>query len=152
MTKLEWAELSKEIDDTPNWNKELYKIKNGKRVRKHNLALAHWRILYNDGSVFNGPKGYGDIRRKNIKSISVVSNDKAIHTVKVKDDSFLIRLRNLIKNDQKVDFGNLEPKRCFVLATKGNIAFVWDDGDIDELKEWGDQEPYRKPTLRNDEN
>jgi len=159
MSKVKWVELSKEIDDTPKWLKELYKTeiisKKKFRVKKHNLAIDTWRVLYNDGSHIDGPKGYGDLKRKGVKSISVLSNNKPIHTVQVKDDFFVIRLRNLIRGlageGEDSLFGHLDPKRCFVLATKGNIAFVWDDGDIDELKDWGDQEPYRKPTYLSDE-
>ena len=146
MTKHNWEKLTKEIDDKPKWNVELYKEK------IHDFAFAYWRVIYNDGTVVDGPPvKYPDLQRTNVKSISVVIDNKALHTVQVKDDFFLIRRRNLSREigvdpeDEVRPFGMIDPKRCIVLATKGNIAWVWDDGDIDELSDWGDQSPYRKP-------
>ena len=48
MTKVDWKELSREIDDKKVWNKDLYKKK------KHDFAFAEPRVLYNDGSYVDG--------------------------------------------------------------------------------------------------
>jgi len=149
LTKVNWTKLSEEIDNKPTWNKILYKTdKTGKRVRIPNFINATWRVSYNDGSYVDGPKDYGKLNRKDIDSISIVIGDKILHTVKVVDDQFVIRLRNAAlgfggAGDDGGNFSIADPKRVFILSTVGKVDFVWDDGDIDELPNWGDQEPYR---------
>ena len=154
MTKVDWKELTKEIDDKPTWNETLYQVDEDNNViRMGDFAFANWRVIYNDGTVVDGPKGYADLKRTDVKSISVVFDNKVLHTVKVVDDFFVIRRRNMSRGLGNGDpnlannFGMIDPKRCIILATKENIAWVWDDGDIDELKEYGDQSPYRPVKL-----
>ena len=154
MTHVEWSELTKEIDDKPTWNRTLYKIekvgKKFKRVQTVDIAKSLWRVVYNDGSHVDeipNDKGYLTLKRKDVKSISVVLNGKVIHTVQVKDDWFAIRRKNLSHQipelvGQADEFRVDNPKRAFVLATHDLIAYVWDDGDIDELDDFGDQAPY----------
>ena len=146
MTHIDWDELTKEIDDKPTWNAELYKLKT------MDFANATWRIVYKDGSHVDGSNkpnddAYLHVKRKGVKSISVIYDGKPIHTVQVNDDWFAIRRKNLAHrvNDgrKEEDQATVEnPKRGFVLATHGLIAYVWDDGDIDELDDFGDQAPY----------
>jgi len=155
MTKYIAADLDKEIAaDIKAWNKELYKKDNkGHRIETEDLGKATWRIVYNDGGHVDGPKGYADLKRTNVKSISVVSNGKVLHTVQVVNNFFAIRIRNFVKGlvGEAAEYGWIHPKRVFILCTKGNIAFVWDDGDIDELTEFGKHNPYRPIKLRADE-
>jgi len=146
MTHVNWHELTKEIDDKPEWNKTLYKKKT------MDFAQATWRIVYKDGSHVDGSNkpnddAYLHVKRTGVKSISVIYEGKAIHTVQVKDDWFAIRRKNLgrfmsqfVGTDEEFTIKN--PKRAFILATHGAIAYVWDDGDIDELDDFGDQAPY----------
>jgi len=145
MTKVIWKDLKKEIQDKPKWADTLYKEKNGKRIQLTDLGKATWRIIYNDGKTVNGPKGYGKLSRSNVKSISIVDEGGTVlHTVQVKNNKFLICLRSMYRNRPGLDFHN-NPKRCFILSTDGKIDYIWDDGDIDEMTEWGDEEPYTKP-------
>lgn len=147
MTKFKWIEIAKGMENTTEWNKELYKH------RITDLGKAVWRVMYNDGSHVDGMAGYADLKRTDVKSISVIVDGKPIHTLAVKEDRFFIRLRNLARGivggDSEFNFQN--PKRVFILASKNSIAFVWDDGDIDELTQWGDKEPYTMPPLRSEE-
>jgi len=149
-------QLGKEMDDPATWNPVLYKAdKNGERIQIADLGQATWRVIYNDGKAVDGPKGYADLARKNVKSISVIDvNKKVLHTIDVKKDKFIIRLISLTMNfarPGKIDrelgqrvgnHGFTNPKRCFLLATPGEHCYVWDDGDIDQLDEWGDHTPY----------
>jgi len=170
MTKVKWKELSKEMENIKPWVETLHKetqipnplYKNPdfpdepktipKRVQLTDLGKASWRVIYNDGTIIDdnhkeAPNGnYDKIPRTNVKSIGIVDEGGTVlHTVQVKNDKFLICMRNLIRpfRDNQT-FQN--PKRCFILATDGTIDFIWDDGDIDELDQWGDKEPYTKPT------
>ena len=61
----------------------------------------------------------------------------------VTNDVFAFRMRNLARGlVGEADIGFHKPKRCIILYTEGEIAWIWDDGDIDELPTWGDQAPY----------
>lgn len=150
MTKVKWADLKKAIQNKEAWANEMYKEKKGKRVKLTDLGFSKWQVLYNDGSTvtddFNsGTSLYKDIKRQGVKSISILDNNgKILHTVQVVNDKFLICLRNSVRARDGVSFG--DPKRLVILATEGEYDFVWDDGDIDELTQWGDEEPYTKPT------
>lgn len=179
-------ELGKEMDDVKNWNKTLYKEKkDGTRLQLINFqdGSGTWRVTYNDGTVVDGSKGYGELERTGVKSISVINNGQPVEgaSVDVVDDKFIIRnigmVRHVFKGGTKmteqeireiwaaiqsgeehlhdpnkvnqvkelvrsvqVKFTN--PKRAMLLATKGTHMYVWDDGDIDILHEWGDHTPY----------
>ena len=145
--KVKWTELTKEIDNKKVWNDDLYKEKDGKRIQLTNFKDAKWRVIYKDGSVVDddGKGNYAKLKRSGVKSIGIVDGSGTVlHTVQVVNDKFLICLRNTVRgNRDNVGFDN--PKRCFILATEGKQDFVWDDGDIDELDQFGDQEPYTKP-------
>ena len=150
------AELEKEMDDIKNWNKTIYKTtKEGNRVQTVNLGEATWRIIYKDGKIVDGSKGYKDLVRKEVESISAIDvSGKVLHTVSVVDDKFIIRIISLschLMKAGKVDMelskklsqhGFTNPKRCILLATKGEHVYVWDDGDIDQLHKWGNYTPY----------
>ena len=154
MTHVNWDKLSKEIDDKKTWNVDLYKLETIKkikhRVKSIDITKALWRIVYDDGSHVDeipGDSEYLKLKRKDVKSISVVYSGKVIHTVQIKDNWFAIRRKSLVHGVQEL-FGTNEeftfsnPKRVFVLATHGNVSYIWDDGDIDELDDFGDQAPY----------
>jgi len=153
MTKVDRKELAEEMkmENIETWNKTLYKTDSkGKRLLLANLTNATWRVVYNDGKSVDGPKGYGKLKRKNVKSISVITEDgKVLFTIPVKDDWFIIRkislTRALVGATEEYTFQ--QPKRCIVLVTKGNCTYVWDDGDIDELDGFGDSSPYRKENI-----
>ena len=135
MTKIVWSKLSKEIDDKPKWNKELYK----RSIT--DLDLIKWRIIYKDGTekIFER-KEYPQINRNNIKAIGLEGINVLLP---VTNDVFYFRLRNLVRGmvgDSDIGFN--KPKRCIVLYTENEVVWVWDDGDIDELPTWGDKEPY----------
>ena len=74
MTHVNWAELTKEIDDKPTWNKTLYKIEevsknNFKRVQTVDIAKALWRVVYKNGSHVDeipDDKGYLKLKRKDV--------------------------------------------------------------------------------------
>ena len=146
MTHVDWDELSREIDDKPTWNAELYK----KKIM--DFAKATWRIVYKDGSHIDGSNkpnddAYLHVKRTGVKSISVIYDGKPIHTVQVKDDWFAIRRKNLGRFMANLvgtpdEFSIDNPKRGFILATHDGVSYVWDDGDIDELDDFGDQAPY----------
>ena len=158
MTRYKWADIEKDIVDKPKWNVELYK------KQTINLAGIIYMIVYNDGSFVDRPQAdadagdfYVNLKRKDMKSVSLIQNGKPIYTMPIKDDKLIIRLRNLAapnyiqaaimeRNDGRpMDMSN--PKRVFILATEGKIVFFFDDGDIDELTEWGNHEPYSMPEL-----
>lgn len=123
------------------------------KKQKYNLANAFCRVMYNDGSSVEPLSDYyKDLKRKDMKSVTVVADGKPIHTLQIKNNKLIYRIRNLAQGlAGNGDFSFETPKRCFVLATEGKISFVWDDGDIDELKNWEANEPYTCPVLRDDE-
>lgn len=145
------------------WEESRYKIF-PYSPQKYNFAEAKWRIVYNDGKVIDRPDNpdeakelYKKISRDNVKSISVVVNDKPIHTLQVKDSKFFIRIKVMVppiyrqeklmkeNGGKQMDFTN--PKRAFILGTAGTIHYVWDSGEVKELTSWGEIEPYRPINL-----
>ena len=148
MTKYSWDNIRKDVTGDKNkWNKMLFK----KIVT--DLGEATWRIVYNNGSHVEGPDGYPEIKRTGIKSASVVINGKALYTMQIVNDKMGITRRNLARPfDPDLNFPFDAPKRAFIIATQGKIAWIWDDGDIDELEQFGDHEPYSKPDWRPEEN
>ena len=115
---------------------------------------SYVRVIYNDGTIVEPLRNHlKGLKRKGLKSANVVVNGEVIHTLDIKGDKLIYRLRNIVHgltgNEGENNWNN--PKRCFVLGTKGKVAFVWDDGDIKEFKDWQKEEPYTKPQLTEDE-
>ena len=121
--------------------------------RKYNFSNAYVRAITNDGaSIEPLNEHYNNLDRTKLKSVTVVADGKPLYTLQIKNNKLIYRIRNFAKG--LVGNGNVsfaDPKRCFILATEGEIAFVWDDGDIEGFENWGDQEPYTQPILRSDE-
>ncbi len=123
--------------------------------QSENLTDAYVRVVYNDGSKVEPlSKNYNGLKRTDMKSATVVSKSgKNLYTLDIINNQLIYRKRNLMKgiagNDKDFNFTN--PKRAVVLATEGKIVFVWDSGEIIELKEWRNEEPYTCPTIRDDE-
>jgi hypothetical protein len=130
------------------------------------FALAHVRLLYNDGKTVEPlSKHYNGIIRTNMKSVSVISeSEKILFTLDIINDKLLYRTRNILppiteqekldklshSNYERMDWNN--PKRCFILSTEGRTVFVWDSGEIVETTNWSEVRPYNKPNLREEEN
>ena len=123
--------------------------------QKHNFGKAYVRIIYEDGKVIEPlSKHYAELDRSSpIKSATIVSAEgKIIYTLPIKDNVLVYRIRNMARGlvpNSKISFQN--PKRCFIIATKGKIVFVWDSEEIKELTEWEVHEPYTMPKLRDEE-
>lgn len=130
------------------------------------FAEAHVRLIYNDGNIVEplSKNNYDGLVRKNMKSVSVISESgEALFTLDIINDKLIYRLRNTPppiqryeelahlshSNYDTMDFDN--PKRCFILSTKGRTVFVWDSGEVVEITKWSEIRPYDKPNLRNDE-
>jgi len=109
----------------------------------------NWRVMYNDGSVEDDPKKYKDLKREDVKSVTILKNSVPIDTLNVKDNKFLIRRRTVAKGMIPSFDGS---KICWITATNGEQHFVWEDGKIEKKKNWGKKEPYTKPILRTEEN
>ncbi len=119
--------------------------------QKYNLGLdsSFVRATYKDGSTIEPlSKNYKGLKRKGLKSASVIVDGKPIYTLDIVNNQLTYRLRNLahgmVANFEKT-------KRCFVLGTKGKVAFVWDSNEIKEFKDWQKVEPYSKPSIFEDE-
>ena len=121
--------------------------------RIYDFSSAYIRAITNDGeSIEPINEYYNKLDRKKLKSVTVVADGKPLYTLQIKNNKLIYRIRNFAKGlvgNGTVSFA--DPKRCFILATQGEIAFVWDDGDIEEMTEWKDVEPYTQPVLRDDE-
>ena len=123
--------------------------------QKHNFGDAFVRVIYENGTIVEPlSKNYNGLDRKSsIKSVSVISADgKPIYTLSIVNNKLIYRKRNLARGmvaNADISFKNT--KRCFILATEGKVAFVWDSEEIKEFKTWGNEEPYTCPNLRDDE-
>jgi len=125
------------------------------------FGAAHVRLIYQDGKVIEPlSKTYNTITRKNMKSVSVISESgKALFTLDITNDKLIYRRRNLVppvQNQEELKkvanpkYGHMyftNPKRCFILSTQGKIVFVWDSGEITTISKWATIEPYTKPQL-----
>lgn len=127
-----------------------------------NFGKAFVRLTYNDGKIVEPlSKHYNGLKRKGMKSVTVVSaSGIPLYTLVLKNDKLIYRLRNTIPSNiakreifkkYQQDMGWNNPKRCFVLATEGKVVFVWDSGETKEFTDWQDENPYHKPTIREDE-
>jgi len=125
------------------------------------FGAAHVRLIYQDGNIIEPlSKVYSTISRKNMKSVSVISESgKVLFTLDIINDKLIYRIRNLIppiQNQEEIKkianpkYGHMyfsNPKRCFILSTEKRIVFVWDSGEITEISKWANIEPYTKPQL-----
>jgi len=125
--------------------------------QKHNFgddSTTHVRLIYNDGTVVEPLKEhYKNIKRVGMKSATVVCNKKPLYTLNIKNDKLIYRMRNLAKGfaGEDLSFGFNNPKRCFILATEGKVAYVWDSEEVKEFDSFQDYEPYTSPQLTEDE-
>jgi hypothetical protein len=124
--------------------------------RKVDLVPAFVRVIYEDAKIVEPlSKNYDGLDRKSpMKSATVVTGDgRALYTLPIKNNKLVYRRRNLARGivggDSDISFS--KPKRCFILATEGKIAFIWDSEEIKEFTEWQNEEPYSCPNLRADE-
>ncbi len=120
-------------------------------VQKYNLGLdsSFVRLIYNDGKIIEPlSKNYTGLDRTNLKSATVIVDGKPIFTLNIINDQFTYCMRNLA-HGIIADFD--KTKRCFVLATEGKVAFVWDSDEIKQFDDWQDTEPYTKPPIHEGE-
>jgi hypothetical protein len=123
-------------------------------VQKFDFTKAYCQVLNNDATTIEPiSKNYAGLDRTKIKAINVIADGKIIYTLQIKGNKFVYRLRNIARTfgrdddpvTSKINFAN--PKRGFLLETKGKIVFIWDSGEIKELTAYGDISQYKAPVL-----
>jgi len=123
--------------------------------QKQNFGRAFVRVIYEDGKIVEPlSESYAKLDRKSpIKSATVCDvNGDVIYTLPIVNNKLIYRRRNLARGfggNEGFTFDN--PKRCFILATEGRIAFIWDSEQIKEFTEWQNEEPYTCPNLLEEE-
>lgn len=99
---------------------------------KTSLTDAYVRVLYNDGSMVEPlSKHYTDLKRKDIKSATIVSEKgKPLHTLQIKNDKLVYRKRTFRHGFDSSPGKHNDLKRCIILATDGRADVYWDSDKL----------------------